>query len=191
MDTTSLGLIRQSFGNVVYTHAVHENEARSYNRISKAYKRVNIIVNWLILVSLVGPTIIEWHARIWIGIVFSVVGIILLIILLSFNAEELTRIHKNTALSLLSVREEYMVLMKDIINNKPSALVDDDIHKLNDKLASIYKNAPITSNKSYRKAQKNLNNLKGEVVWEDFTLSDQEIDRFLPTELKSTTYLKM
>jgi hypothetical protein len=47
-------------------------------------------------------------------------------------------------------------------------------------LHSIYAGAPSTNFKAYKKAQDALKNM------EDMTFSDEEIDKFLPRELRRT-----
>ena len=58
----------------------------------------------------------------------------------------------------------------EVIQKERDALMED--------LHVVYSNAPTTNPRAYRKAQKALKQN------EDMTFSDEEIDAFLPTELK-------
>ena len=51
-----------------------------------------------------------------------------------------------------------------------------------EQLYSVYSGAPSTTYQAYKKAQEALKQL------EDMTFSDEEIDAFLPKELKNLTY---
>jgi hypothetical protein len=99
---------------------------------------------------------------------------------LSFNPEEKAEKHRQSAKELWYIREKYINLMADIINGRIS---DDTIitrrNEVIEELKLIYKFAPTTSSGAYKKAQKALK------INEELTFSDNEIDQFLPSELKS------
>lgn len=96
-----------------------------------------------------------------------------------FNPEEKTEKHRQLAKEMWYVREKYVNLMADIVGEK----INDDTmttrrNNLIEELKLIYKFAPTTSTKAYKKAQEALK------INEELTFSDEEIDQFLPDELK-------
>ncbi len=69
--------------------------------------------------------------------------------------------------------------MADILNGKLSdELVTSKRDQLIEELKLIYKFAPQTNSKAYENAREALK------INEELTFSDEEIDQFLPTELK-------
>jgi hypothetical protein len=120
----------------------------------------------------------------YIGIGLTVGDTIFLIIQLSFSFEEKTIQHKSVALKYMGVRDKYRELIADIMNENTSRA---EIKARRDELQRQYQVisdlAPQTGRKEYNEAQKRLNK-RGIVDGEDFTWSDEEIDRFLPEELR-------
>ena len=184
MDKRNLAAIRQTFGCVVYTHKIHEVCAENETKKNLKISITNIVIVWLTLATLIiyllNKEVIIWN---YLGISLTVIEIIFLIIQLTFNFWDKSSQHKKTALSLLHIRDEYIWLIADIINETING--DQIIAKrelLQSKLNVIYNFALPTSRKAYQEAQKRLNPI-GIVDWEDFTFTDKEIDRFLPKEL--------
>lgn len=191
MDMVNLSVIRQSFGNVVYTHKTHETSAESEDKKSTYIKITNVFLIALVLIIFIVQIFRPWEIF-WsyMGAGLTILEIVFLIIQLFFPFSENFLKHKNTALCLLTVREEYIGLMADIVNKD---LKTSEIRKQRDKLLNklevIYKFAPQTTRDSFEKTQRLLNP-KGVVDGEDFTFSDSEIDRFLPSHLRISNIKK-
>ncbi|MCK9580536.1 MAG: SLATT domain-containing protein [Methanoregula sp.] len=180
MDKTNLQVIRESFGRVVYSHKTHEKNAEIYSCRTIAIKWVNIILTTLTSGTLVSTIITNQDILIYISATLSALTLAFIIFQLSFNPETEAEKHRQIAKELWYVREKYVNLMADLLTQKIS---DETIisrrDNLTEELKMIYKFAPITSTKAYRKAQKALK------INEELTFSDEEIDQFLPQELKS------
>ena len=87
--------------------------------------------------------------------------------------------HKQAANDIWLVREKYQSLITDVaIGNKSLEAIQQERDVLMKKLHSVYSGAPSTNSQAYQKAQKALKQN------EDMTFSDEEIDAFLPKELK-------
>lgn len=185
MDRKNSAVIRQSFGNVVYTQKIHEICAEKENRNNCYIKIANIALPGLILLALI-IQILQKNNPLWIyiGVGLTIGEIIFFIVQLSFNFGDAALQHKKTALILLNIRDKYIGLIADIMNEIMG--MDEIINQRNELLNNlnvIYNFAPQTTRKAYKKAQKRLNP-RGIVEGEDFTFSDEEIDRFLPKELR-------
>ena len=185
MDTKNLSTARQTFANAVFTHKVQEVAAE--NKCHKAYKikMANIIFAGIVLVLLV------LQASFPNKIIFSYIGagvtigeVLFLIIQLSFGFEQQMVLHKNSALKYMQLRDKYRLLIADIMND---ILSPTEIIARRDLLQSEYQVisdlSPQTGKEEYDEAQIRLNR-KGIVGSEQFTWSDEEIDRFLPEELR-------
>jgi len=185
MDILNLSVIRQAFGNVVYTHKIHEISAEAESRKSLKIRLSNIglvasvLITIIIQISI--PKDILWS---YIGAGLTISEVIFLIIQLSFNFSDKALQHKKTALSLLNIREKYIGLMADIINdNLDVSKIVKQRDELQSKLEIIYNFAPQTVTSAFKEAQSRLNP-KGTVEGEDFTFTDEEIDLFLPESIR-------
>lgn len=180
MDKINLQVIRESFGRVVYSHKTHEKDAEISSHYLTVVKWANIILTTISSGTLVSTIITNQLILIYISAILSAVTLAFIIFQLSFNPEEKAEKHRLLAKELWHIREKYVNLMADIISERIS---DDTIiarrNEIIEELKLIYKFAPITSSKAYKKAQEALK------INEELTFSDDEIDQFLPNELKS------
>lgn len=173
------GQLRECFGRVVYSHKTHEKCADILlGRLSK-------IKLWQIILSAI--TTAGFIAAVFgAGKVGAVIGALVSTILLALNAYtknydlgELSQKHKRAAADLWIIREKYLSLITDLrMGEKPIESLQEERDALLEELHAVYSGAPSTTYEAYRKAQEALQKL------EDMTFSDEEIDAFLPKELK-------
>lgn len=174
------GQLRECFGRVVYSHKTHEKCADIlFSRLSK-------IKLWQIILSAVttGGFIAAVFGA---GQIGAVIGIIVATTLLVLNAYtkdydlgELAQKHRQAGVDLWIVREKYLSLITDLrMGEKPIETLQTERDELLEELHSFYSGAPSTTYKAYRKAQEALKK------FEDMTFSDEEINAFLPKELKN------
>ena len=95
---------------------------------------------------------------------------------------ELVNRHRTTAADIWLIREKYQSLITDlvVIGEKSLEAIQEKRDLLMEDLHSVYSSAPRTTYKAYEKAQEALK------YSEDMTFSDEEIDAFLPSELKKS-----
>ena len=181
MDKTNLQVIRESFSRVVYSHKTHEKDAEIASSNVIITKWVNIVLTALTSGTLISTIITNELILIYISAFLATLTLAFIIFQLNFNLEEKAEKHRQLAKELWYIREKYVNLMADIINGR---LNDDAILKQRDELIEalklIYKFAPTTSTKAYKKARESLK------LNEELTFNDDEIDQFLPDELKLT-----
>jgi alpha-beta hydrolase superfamily lysophospholipase len=114
-----------------------------------------------------------------IGIIISTSLLVLTAYTKNYDLGELSQKHKQAANDLWLIREKYLSLLIDLtMNEKPIEKLQENRDELIEGLHSIYSGAPSTNLRAYRKAQDALKK------YEDMTFSDEEIDAFLPMELK-------
>ena len=175
------GQLRECFCRVVYSHKTHEKDAEILIKRLQIIQLVQILLSALITGSFI--------FRIFgFGIKATVIGVIMSAILLGLNLyikdqnlSELIHKHKKAAIEIWLFRERYQSLLTDLVMGNHSLdriLKERDV--LMTELQSAYGAAPSTSSRAYKKAQQALK------YAEDFTFSDEEIDAFLPNELKRT-----
>lgn len=171
--------IRECFGRVVWTHKTQEKCA---DIISCRHNVIKYIQIGLSALTTTGVLISVFGESKEIGIATAILSAILFAINTYVKGHDLGEIaqkHSDSASDLWNVREEYFSLLTDL----KAKVVDIDtlIQKrdaLQDRLSNIYKGSPRTINKAYKEATKALK------LNEELTLSDNEINMFLPNELK-------
>lgn len=173
------GQLRECFGRVVYSHKTHEKCA------DILLSRLSNIKLWQIILSVV--TTCGFIAAVFgAGKIGALVGILVSTALLVLNAYtknydlgELSQMHRQAGADLWIIREKYLSLITDLrMGEKPIEMLQKGRDDLLEELHSVYSGAPSTTYQAYKKAQEALKQL------EDLTFSDDEIDKFLPKELK-------
>lgn len=185
MNKENLSIIRQSFASTVFTHKVQEVAAENQENNVFTIKVVNIALVSIVLILLIIQTAkpkVPLFSYIGAGI--TVAEVIFLIIQLTFSFEQRVVMHKNSALKYMRLRDAYRTLITDVMSDSIST---DRIIAQRELLQREYQVisdlAPQTGPKEYTEAQRRLNK-RGEVKGEEFTWSDEEIDWFLPEELR-------
>lgn len=170
---------RECYGRVIYSHKTHEKCC------DILIERLSTIKLWQIILSAI--TTGGFLAAIFgAGKVGAAIGVVVSTILLVLNAYtknydlgELAQKHKQSANDLWLIREKYFSLITDLVmGEKPLETLQGERDKLVGELHSVYSGAPSTTFQAYRKAQDALKR------YEEMTFSDEEIDAFLPKELK-------
>jgi hypothetical protein len=179
------GQLRECYGRVVYSHKTHEKCADILLELHKKIKLVQIILSALVTGGLL-TTLFEFSALAEFKKFGTLIVVLLSTILLVLNSYtkdydlgEIAQKHRQAGADLWVIREKYLSLLTDLRMGGASL---DDLRSLRDHLADdlhvVYSGAPSTNYKAYTQAQKALKEL------EDMTFSDDEIDAFLPKELK-------
>ena len=183
MDTNSQvkileSQIRECFGRVVWSHKTQEKCADIISNRHNVIKYIQIVLSAL---TTTGVLIAVFGENKIIGIVTAILSAILFAINTYVKGHDLGEIaqkHSESASDLWNVREEYFSLLTDI----KAEIIELDVliekrDSLKDRLNNIYKGSPRTINKAYKEATKALK------LNEELTLSNDEIDMFLPNEL--------
>lgn len=173
------GQLRECYGRIVYTHKTHEKCADILLARFSTIKLGQIVLS----VFTTGGFIATFFGS---GDIGAAIGVVLSTMLLCLNAYtkdydlgELAQKHKQAANEIWLIREQYLSLLADLaIGQKPLEALQTERDRLLNALHSVYGGSPSTTPAAYKKAQEAL---KRE---EDMTFSDEEIDAFLPKELK-------
>jgi hypothetical protein len=181
----NLSIIRQSFANAVFTHKAQEVAAEFKEKKIFYIKILNIIlvslVLFLILLQSFYSNIIFLY---FISSVIAIIEIIFLITQLTFGLDKQMLIHKNSALKYMGLRDCYRSLIADIMEgNITTKNLKEKRDSLQHEYQIISELAPQTGPQEYKETQKRLNK-KGIAQGEEFTWSDEEIDHFLPEDLR-------
>lgn len=175
--------MRECYGRCAYTHKIHEKMAERLADHQRYAKWANIILSALIAG---GAVTTVFRAETGLLQYAEYATVVLAILSLIYNAYQkdldpgaLAQRHRETASDIWNVRESYLSLITDSLN--PSIPIDDLRTKrdvLQAGLHEIYRAAPFTDGKAYKKAQDSLKDN------EELMFSDKEIDDMLPGTLR-------
>ena len=179
------GQLRECYGRVVYTHKTHEKCADILLEKNASIKRWQIILSAIIAGGVI-TMLFEFYQLVeYKKIADFVVAVIstILLVLNSYTKDydlgTIAQKHRQAAAEIWLIREKYLTLLTAL---RMKQLSVDEIclqrDKFREDLHSIYSGAPSTNFEAYPKAQNALKNK------EDITFSEDEIDKFLPKELK-------
>jgi len=171
--------IRECFRRVVYSHKTQEKCADILLSRSATIKLWRIILSAVTVVGFTAAMFGVGKAGAAIGTVVSVSLLVLNAYTKNYDLGELSQKHKQAANDLWIIREKDRSLITDLrMGEKPIEILQKVRDALLDDLHAVYERAPSTTFQAYREAQEALKR------FEDMASSEQEIDAFLPQELK-------
>lgn len=171
--------LRECFGRIVYTHKTHEKQADLCAATLRRFKIFQIILSSLTTSGLLAILFTEDFALKAATAIISLFTLFVTSYMKGFDPGAMAQKHRDTAADLWGIRETYLSLLADVRGRAVSAdLARERRDTLQSRLEAIYKSAPHTTPKAYGLAQVALQK------YEDYTFSDEEIDRFVPQQLK-------
>jgi hypothetical protein len=173
------GQLRECFGRVVYTHKTHEKCSDILLERLDKIKTLQIVLSAITTGGIISTVFGDGQ----IGTILAVIASTLLLALntytKSYDLGEVAQKHKQAAIDIWLIREKYLSLITDLrLGDRSTEEIIRSRDDLLDELHNIYSGAPTTTSKAYRRAQKALQTA------DDITFSDDEIDSFLPTDLR-------
>lgn len=171
--------LRECFGRVVYSHKTHEKCADILLSRLSQIKLWQIILAALTTGGFIAAVFGGGQVGAVLGIVISTTLLVLNAYTKNYDLGELSQKHRQAGADLWIIREKYLSLITDLrMGEKPIEALQKERDVILEELHNVYSGAPSTTYQAYKKAQEALKQL------EDMTFSDEEIDAFLPKELK-------
>jgi len=171
--------LRECFGRVVYSHKTHEKCADILLSRLSTIKILQIVFSVITTGGFIAAIFGNGNIGAFIGLIVSTSLLVLNAYTKDYDLGELAQKHKQAANDLWLIREKYLSLITDlVIGDRTVEVLQAERDKLVEQLHVTYCGSPNTTCKAYRKAQDALK------TNEDLTFSDDEIDAFLPHELK-------
>lgn len=175
------GQLRECFGRVVYSHKTHEKCADILLSRLSTIKLWQIILSALTTGGFIAAMFGAGEIGASGGVLVSTALLVLNAYTKNYDLGELSQKHRQAGADLWVVREKYLSLITDLrMGEKPIEALQKERDDLLEQLHSVYSGAPSTTYQAYKKAQEALKQ------FEDMTFSDEEIDTFLPKELKKS-----
>lgn len=171
--------IRGRYASVVWSHKIQEKQADIYLTRYKHFETAKIASASLTSVGIVSLLFTD---QLWIKIVSAVISFVSVFVsayFKSFDLTTFTKAHKSSANQLLRIRDKLQLLLVDVrAEFVPVKDVRSKYEELLNELHTIYNEAPNTTDKAVQQARKALK------ITKDNSFADDEIDSFLPKELR-------
>lgn len=174
------GQIRECYGRAVYSHKTHEKCADILLTRLGRIKLLQIILSAITTGSFLTTIIGSGKEAAIVGVVVSTTLLVLNAYAKNYDLGELAQKHKQAANDIWLIREQYLSLLTDLAT---SSKAEEEVRAERDRLVvalhAVYAGSPSTTYAAYRRAQESLKHN------EEMTFSDEEIDAFLPKQLRS------
>lgn len=171
--------LRLTFGHIIYSHKTHTMTAQRHARWDRWLKAAEavLLLATAVAAAVMGLTLNPSHAIV--AATTATVGIFVLIVRLAFDFERTATAHRACSSRLWLMREEFRSVLSDL---KDGAITIEAARARRDalmeRLHRIYEYAPPLDREQYQSARQSLKSVS------EATLSDEEIDRFLPPSLQ-------
>lgn len=173
------GHLRELYGRVVYTHKAHQKCADDLLLRLARLKVAQITLSAMTTAGFITAIFEDGNVSTVVGAGLSSVLLALNAYMKNYDLGELAQKHRQVGADLWLIREKYLSLITDLrMDEKPLERLQEERDELLEELHSVYSGAPSTNSSSYSKAQKALQEN------EELTFTDDEIDKFLPKELR-------
>lgn len=177
-----LDVVRQSYASVVWTHKIQEKQADIYSERKNFLETVNIIVATL---TSCGVTSIVVNKDSFvlklITFVLSFITVAITAYFKNVDLKSLQKQHKDAADNFIVIRNELLQVITDIcMRNEEVKSLNDRYKSIMERLNKLYINAPIVSERAGKRAADAFAKEKG------YSYKEEEIDRFLPPELRKS-----
>lgn len=169
--------IEEEYGKATYAYEAQIIHAGRLQKRDHCIKIMQIVFSAISTSGFIGTIASDNTKFIWLTGIFSIALLIISAYSKDADLSELQKEHKITSDKILDLRYQYVSLL---IESKDLSLDElkmkrDNIH---DKLMDVYKSAPMTDLKSFKKAQDFLKNKEGQFF------SREELNKMLPENLR-------
>lgn len=173
------GQLRECYGRAVYSHKTHEKCADILLKRLSCIKFSQIVLSAIITGSFLTTILGTGKEAAVIGVIVSTVLLVLNAYTKNYDLGELAQKHKQAANDIWLIREQYLSLLTDLAaGGKTNEAIQTERDRLVVSLHGVYAGSPSTTYAAYRQAQDALQHN------EEMTFSDEEIDVFLPKQLR-------
>ena len=171
--------LRLTFGHVIYTHRAHARLALHHGRWSRGLQGGEALLMIATAAAAMGLLQTGQTAYAMTTAITATLALLVLVLRLVFDFERSAATHRTCSAHLWQLREQYRALLADLQDGGITLDVARDRRDaLMQRLHDLYKNAPPLDRSAYEAARAELPSQH------EGTLSDEEVDRFLPASLK-------
>ena len=178
MAQVLLDEVRQNFASVVWTHKIQEKQADIYANRYKIFETCNIIFAGVTSCGVVAIFICEDYITKVLTTLVSFGSLFLSAYLKCFDLKNLERQHRIAANRFIIVRNQLLHIIVELHMEPNLEQIKAEYQQILSDLNKLYLEAPSTTDSAVSKASEALN------IKNEYTYTDEEIDHFLPNNLK-------
>jgi SMODS and SLOG-associating 2TM effector domain family 4 len=178
-DLTLVDHLRVTFGHIIYCHRAHAETARSHARWSRTLRVGEALLMAAAAIAAAGVAFGQSFGNALATAILAGLALLLLLADLMLNLDRSAQAHFQCAVRFWGMREKYRALLSDLSDGaiEPAA-ARRHRDALLEELQSVYESAPVADPKAYQSAR------QAAAAVEGATLTDEEIDIFLPGSLR-------
>lgn len=174
------GLVREKYGAVCWSHKIQEKQSEIYANRYNRLETLNIVGSAIVGGGILSLFFADYTIVKAIAAILSFMTAAIAAYFKSFDLKALAKNNKSAALKLLCIRDELKILLMEIkVGQSDYETLVQSYKDIQKRLDTIYQEAPDTTEKAVEMAKIALE------VKKDNEITDEEIDRNLPEELKS------
>lgn len=172
-------VVRIAYARAVWSHKIQEKQSDKYNRSYFEFSCFLIILNSMVTIGLIPELFDDVPEMRMVTLFVSFATLAITAYLNLFNFSKMAAANKKSANDWLEIREQLLLLLINIrLKNKSFDDLLNTYERLLMQIRQICSSAADTTNAAVIEAEKALNESK------DDTFSDEEIDKFLPRNLR-------
>jgi hypothetical protein len=179
-ELTLFDHLRMTFGHIVHRHRAHAEMAFARQRWDRVLRTAEVLLMTGVAVAALGAAFERGYGYGVASAVLAVLALVALLIHLTLDLDRTARAHASCATRLWHIREKYRALLSDLTDG---AIAVDAVRRKRDELMielrDVYENAPPTEHQAYQTAGQAIRSA------DERTLTDEEIDQFLPKSLQA------
>lgn len=173
--------LRLTFGHIIYTHRAHARLALKHSRWARGLLGAEVVLITATAATAMGFIQTGYSAYAVSTALTAALALVVLMLRLVFDFEASAATHRTCGAHLWQLREQYRALLADLQDGSITLdLARDRRDALMQRLHDLYENAPPFDRSAYEAARAAL------PAQHEGTLSDEEVDRFLPESLKKS-----
>lgn len=170
--------VRQNFASVVWTHKIQEKQADIYARRYKRFETCNIIFAGVTSCGVIAIFLCDDYITKVLTTLVSFGSFFLSAYLKGFDLKNLERQHRIVANKFIIVRNQLLHVIAKLHMKDDLDQIKAEYQQILSDLNNLYLEAPSTTDSAVSKASEALN------IKNEYTYTDEEIDHFLPNNLK-------
>lgn len=170
--------LRLMFGHVIQRQRAHAHLAHTNARWSRWFRGAEALLMLGVAAVASAAAFGQGHGYVIAAAILAGLALVALLMHLTFDVDGSADAHRTCATRLWRIQEQYRVLLSDLSD----AALDADAGRLRrdalmNELHAVYENAPLADPRAYQTVARSI------LTADEVTLSDKDIDVFLPTSL--------
>jgi hypothetical protein len=175
-----LAAARELYARTVYSHKIHEKERELWSKKSCLMSYINVALVSLTTLFAIVAAALPAKLMLILTAVFAATSTAFVLWQANFDPVGRENLHRTAAKELLWIREQLLLLIVRCHDGAERlADLNRSLGSLSQQQATVNKFSPGTSQEAYTLARTALKQA------EEFTFTDEEIDRFLPGPLRT------